>query len=108
MSVKYDSRYDTETTARTPVRRLATYYAADLREGDRVVYQGHTYTLASMRTVTTYRRDPASTRIGLGLDDPEPTPTSAQAAWGVTPRQARILTVWVRPDETLDVEEDHQ
>ena len=108
MSVKYDSRYDTETTARTPVRRLATYYAADLREGDRIRHHDCTYVLAGTRTVTYYDRGLAITRIGLDLDDPEPAPTSAQAAWGVTLRQARVLTVWARPDETFDVEEDHQ
>lgn len=104
MSVKYDSRYDTETTARTPVRRLATYYAADLREGDRIRHHDHTYVLAGTRTLT-YGRGPACTRIGLDLDDPEPP---AQTAWGLPPAQSRILTVWARPDETIDVEEDHQ
>lgn len=95
----------TETTARTPVRRLAKYYAADLREGDRIRHHDCTYVLAGTRVVTSYDGRATLTVIGLDLDDPA---GPAQAAWGVTPRQARVLTVWARPDETFDVEEDHQ
>lgn len=97
----------TETTARTPVRRLATYRAADLREGDRIRHHDCTYVLAGTRAVTSYGRGPASThtRIGLDLDDPEPP---AQTAWGLPPARGRILTVWARPDETFDVEEGQQ
>lgn len=93
------------TAARTPVRRLATYRASDLREGDRIRHYGRTYRLAGTRTVTYYDRGLAITRIGLDLDDPKPP---AQATWGMTPRQAHILTMWTRPDETIDIEEDHQ
>lgn len=97
----------TETTARTPVRRLATYYAADLREGDRIRHHDCTYVLAGTRVVASCGRGPVSARIriGLDLDDPEPP---AQTAWGLPPARGRILTVWARPDETFDVEEDHQ
>lgn len=96
----------TGTDTRTPVRRLATYHAADLREGDRVVHQGRTYTLASMRTVTTYSGDPASVRIVVDLCALGPIP--AQSMWGRTPAEARSLTMRLMPDATLDIEEDRQ
>lgn len=96
------------TDTRTPVRRLAEYRASDLRLGDRIRRQSRMYEITGIRTVV-YWSDPSHNSIvldlrALGAIDP----ISAQSMWGRTPAEARSPTMRLMPDETLDVEEDHQ